>query len=138
MKLGVAEILEKASKMTNDNEIITWLQQNHSVALETVLRGIFDPTIIWLLPDGNPPYKPNILVDQQNQFYKECRKLYLFIDGGNPNLKQTKRESLFIEFLETIDKDDALIVLAMKDKKSSHKNITEGLVRKAFPGILPQ
>jgi hypothetical protein len=136
MKLGVAEILEQASKMKKDQERIAWLQHHNSVALETVLRGAFDSTIVWQLPEGDPPYKPNDLVDQQNQLYTECRKMYLFIEGGSPNLKQTKRETLFIEILETVDPKDAKLLLSIKNKKLPYKNITPELVNKAFPGIL--
>jgi hypothetical protein len=136
MKLGVAEILEQASKMKKDQERIAWLKHNNSVVLETVLRGAFDSSIKWQLPEGDPPYKPNDLVDQQNQLYNECRKMYLFIEGGSPNLKQTRRESLFIELLETIDSKDAQLLLSVKNKKLPYKNITPELVNKAFPGIL--
>jgi len=80
MKLGVAEILEKTSGMTSRSDRIRMLQENNSVALQTVLRGAFDPAIKWLLPEGDPPYKPNDLVDQEHIFYHECRKMYLFID----------------------------------------------------------
>jgi len=136
MKLSVSEILKKASLIEDEGQRILWLRQNNSVALESVLRGAYDATIKWLLPEGNPPYKPNDLVDQQHIFYTESRKLYLFIEGGNPNLKQLRREALFIEMLEVIDPEDAKLLLAIKDKKIPYPNITPELVNKAFPGIL--
>lgn len=138
MKIGVAEILKKASEMKDEAARIQWLRQNNNVVLETVLRGAFDPTIKWLLPEGEPPYKPNDLVDQQHRMYSEVRKMYLFIEGGNPNLKQLRRESLFIELLETVDPEDAKLLLAIKDKKLPYPNITPELIRKAFPGILQE
>ena len=137
MILGVSEILKKASEIHNDNERAVWLQAHNSIALETILRGIYDPSIVWLLPEGAPPYKKNDLVDQQNQLYKECRKLYLFIEGGNPNLKQLRRESLFVELLEILDPNDADLLLAVKDKKMPYPNMSEDFIRKVFPGILP-
>jgi hypothetical protein len=136
MKLSVAEILKKASEMKNEAERIQWLRQNNSVALESVLRGAFDPKIKWLLPEGNPPYKPNDLVDQQNKLYAEARKLYLFIEGGNPNLKQIRREQLFIELLEAVDPEDAKLLLAIKEKHLPYPGVTPEIVTKAFPGIL--
>lgn len=136
MKLSVSEILKKASLIEDEDQRILWLRQNNSVALESVLRGAYDATIKWLLPEGDPPYKPNDLVDQQHIFYTESRKLYLFIEGGNPNLKQLRREALFIEMLEAVDPEDAKLLLAVKDKKIPYPNITPELVRKAFPGIL--
>jgi hypothetical protein len=138
MKLSVAEILKKASDMTDENQQINWLRQNNSVALESILRGAFDPAIKWQLPAGAPPYKPNDLVDQQNKLYAECRKLYLFIEGGKPDLKQVRRETLFIELLESVDPEDAKLLLAVKEKTLPYPKITKELVRKAFPLIITE
>ncbi len=136
MKLSVSEILKKASLIEDENQRIHWLRQNNSVALESVLRGAYDMTIKWLLPEGAPSYKPSDLIDQQHIFYAEARKLYMFIEGGNPNLKQLRREVLFIAMLEAVDPEDAKLLLAIKEKKIPYPNITPELVRKAFPGIL--
>jgi hypothetical protein len=136
MKLSVAEILKKASEITDENQRIDWLRKNNSVALESMLRGAYDPKIIWLLPEGAPPYKANDLVDQQHRLYAEARKLYLFIEGGNPNLKQLRREALFIELLETVDPDDAKLLLAVKEKHIPYPGVTKEVVAKAFPNIL--
>jgi hypothetical protein len=136
LKLSVSEILKKASELNDEASRIDWLRNNNSVALESILRGAFDQTIKWLLPEGNPPYKPNDIVDQQHRLYTESRKLYLFIEGGNPNLKQTRREALFIELLEAVDPEDAKLLLSIKDKKLPYAGITPELVNKTFPGIL--
>jgi hypothetical protein len=136
MKLGIAEILKKASEITDENQRIKWLRQNNSVALESMLRGAYDPKIVWLLPEGAPPYKTNDLVDQQHRLYTEARKLYLFIEGGNPNLKQLRREALFIELLETLDPEDAKLLLSVKEKHIPYPGVTKEVVAKAFPNIL--
>ncbi len=138
MKLSISEILKKASEIKDENTRIDWLRQNNSLLMETVLRGAFDPTIKWLLPEGNPPYKPNDLVDQQHRFYTECRKLYLFIEGGNPDLKQIRREQLFVELLETLDPEDSKLLLAIKDKHLPYPGVTVEVVKKAFPGIIQE
>ena len=87
MKLSISEILEKASKIENEQERVFFLRQNDSTTLRSVFQGAYDPRIVWALPEGDPPYKPNNLVDQQHRLYTETRKFYLFIEGGNPNLK---------------------------------------------------
>jgi len=136
MKLSVSEILKKASLIEDENQRIDWLRHNNSVALESVLRGAYDSTIKWLLPEGSPPYKPSELVDQQHILYAESRKLYLFIEGGNPNLNPLRREALFVQLLEAVDPEDAKLLLAVKDKKIPYPHISPEFVRKAFPGIL--
>lgn len=137
MILGVSEILEKASQITDRAERIEFLQKNSSVPLHTVLQGAFDPKIKWLLPEGEPPYKPNDLVDQQHIFFSECRKMYLFVEGGNNDLKPLKREALFVQLLENVDPKDAKLLLAIKDKHMPYPGVTEDIIREAFPGLLP-
>jgi hypothetical protein len=138
MKLSVSEILGRVSNHKNEADKIRELRANNGVALHTILRGAFDPTIKWLLPEGEPPYKPNDLVDQQHIIYAECRKFYLFIEGGNPNLKQLRREQLFVEMLEMIDPEDAKLLVAVKDKHMPYTSITIDLINKAFPGLISQ
>ena len=60
------------------------------------------------------------------------------MEGGNPNLKPLRREFLFIQLLESIDSEDAKLLLSVKDKKLPFKGITEKIVRQAFPDLLPQ
>ncbi len=138
MKLSVSEILKTASNITNEDHRIAYLKANYSIALESVIRGAFDPAIKWKLPEGNPPYKPNALVDQQHVLYTECRRFYLFIEGGHPTLKQNRREQLFVEMLEALDPEDANLMLAVKEKHLPYPGITPELIRKGFPGVLPE
>jgi hypothetical protein len=135
MKLAVFEILDKVSKLKTDQEKIFTLQNNTCPALLTVLQGAFDDRIKWALPEGAPPYKPNEAPDTHNVLHAETRKMYLFIEGGNPGLKQLRREALFIELLESVHPGDAKIILAIKDKKSPVKGITKNIVQQAFPGL---
>jgi hypothetical protein len=136
MKLGISEILLKASTITDDAERVGFLRQNQSTVLHMILRGAFDPTIKWALPSGAPPYKPNDLVDQQHRLFTEARKLYLFVEGGSPNLKQLRRETLYVELLETVDPEDAKLLLAIKDKTLPYPGVTLDIVNKAFPGLI--
>jgi len=138
MKLGVAEILKNASKLKSRNDKINYLRTNKSLPLKQVLQYCFDPNIKWALPEGFPPFRSNDkLVDQESMFYNEARRLYLFIEGGHPTLKQTRREQLFIELLETLDPNDANMLCSIKDKKMPFKGITYKLTKETFPDILP-
>jgi hypothetical protein len=136
-RLSISEILQHAVSLPDDGHRVLWLMQNDSPTLRAVLQGAFDPNVKWQLPEGAPPYKPNDLVDQHHRLFTETRKLYLFIEGGNPNLNQLRREALFIEFLEALDPDDAKLMLAVKDKQLPYPNITIDIVNKAFPGLIP-
>jgi hypothetical protein len=137
MRVGVAEFLEKVSKLKKKEEKIAALKANDSFVLRTILQGAFDPRIKWLLPEGEPPYKPNDLVDQENVLIKDARKLAYFVEGPYPGLKQVKREAMFIEMLETVAPADAKMLCAIKEKKLPWKGITVDIVNEAFPGFIP-
>lgn len=124
--------------MKTDEERIAFLRQHNTVPLRTILQYAYDPNIKWLLPEGDVPYKPNEDIDQEGMLYVEARRLYLFIEGGNASLRQSRREMIFIQLLEALDKHDADLIVNAKDKKIPYKNITPALVRKTFPGLLPE
>ena len=138
MRVGVAEFLEKVSKLKKKEEKVAALKANDSFVIRTIMQGAFDPRIVWALPEGEPPYKPNDLVDQENVLIHDARKLIHFVEGGNPGLKQIKREALYVEMLETVTPADAKMLVAIKDKKLPWKGITADVVKEAYPGLLPE
>ena len=89
-------------------------------------------------PEGNPPYKENQFDDCQPMLYQEVRRMYLFVEGGNDNITKLKREQLFIGLLESLDRDDAKLLCAVKDKKLPYKGITPQIVKDAFPGLIQE
>lgn len=136
MKLGIAEILKKASEIEKKQEKIQFIYKHDSHALRALLKYAYDPKVKFLLPDGAPPYKPNDLPDLHSVLYSELRKMYLFIEGGNTNLKQVRREYLFVQLLENLDKQDAELIVSVKDKKIPYKGITKKFVEEIYPGLL--
>ena len=94
-----------------------------------------------LLSDGADFFKSsNIVVDDSDNptyLYGLIRKLYLFVEGGNPNLKPARREYLFIEMLESIHPQEAELLLQVKDKKLKCRGLTYNLVKETFPELLP-
>ena len=136
MKLSISEILKKASKGVTDQDRANVLRAHDTVSLRQVLWTALDPRVKWLLPEGDPPYRPCDLVDQHHRLFTEARKLYLFLENGNPNLKQLRREALFIELLESLDPEDAKLILAAKDKMIPYPGITIEVVNLAFPGLI--
>lgn len=136
MRLGIFEVLKKTSELPTVAERVAFLRSQQNGALLTVLKYGLDPNVEWDLPDTDPPYKPNIYPAQEHMLMSEARRLYLFIKGGNPNLKQTRREALYIELLEAIHPEDAILLNHVKNKKFPYKNITAKLVNEAFPGLL--
>jgi hypothetical protein len=103
-----------------------------------VLHATFHPEVQFLLPTGRPPFTPlSKGVDAQGAFYQQARTLYVFIKGLSPNIPQLRREVMFVQLLESVDPDDAEMLIGMKDKIMIYPGITYDLVEKTFPGLLP-
>lgn len=135
MRKSVAEILEEATKITKKEERIQFLRNNANPTLLKVLQWAYDPRIKWQLPEGKVPYNPTKYLDQEGNLYNEARRLYLFVEGGNPNLKPVRREFLFIQLLETLAPSEAALLESVKDKKIPYKGMTQKFVEEVFPGL---
>lgn len=136
MRLGISEILSRADKFASDAERIEFLRAQYSVPLAAILKNTFDTSVVFLLPEGTPPFKPNPYPGQELRLYAENRRLYIFIEGQAPNISRIRREQLFIEILEAVCPEDAALLIAMKDKKMPFASITGKLVNEAFPGLI--
>ena len=77
----------------------------------------FDPSMRVLFLK-EVPYTPNDspTVDSQSKLASQYRTLYNYVKGGNDGLKRARRESLFIELLESLHPDEAELVCLVKDK----------------------
>jgi len=138
MRTSISEILTLCSKQTTTADKVNVLQQNDCIPLRVILSYSLDPRVKWLLPAGVPPYKPTEFLDQQGNLYRNIRKINLFVEGGDhPDMHTIKRETLFIQFLEGLDPEDAKLICSIKDKRIPYKGITSKLVNTAFPGLLP-
>jgi hypothetical protein len=135
MQIGIAEFLEKVGKLKKTQEKIDAIKYNDSLPLRIILQACYDPKVVWELPPGVPPYKPNELVDQEHVLLKDCEKLRYFIKGFHDNLAQLKRETMFVEFLERVAPADAEMLASIKDKKPI-KGITLQHVTEALPGLI--
>jgi hypothetical protein len=138
MLKSISNILKQCAEQKTTADVVTALRENNHPIVRQILFYAFAPQVKFVLPEGAPPYTPCEFLDQEGRLYTEMRKMYLFIEGGNPNLTRVKRETLFIQLLESISKEDAVLLIHVKDKKLPFKKITEKVVREAFPDLLPQ
>lgn len=133
MKKSIAEILAEiaAAKTTETKQEL--LKKYDSVPLRTILKYAYNEAIEFLVPDSVPPYKPSDSFDSHGMLMHEARRLRIFVKGGGyDNLNQLKRESLFIEMLESVDKDDASVLVEMITKRK-FKGLTKKVVEDTFP-----
>ena len=136
MDLLISEILDKVSKAKTKNEKVNILREFNSNSLRMVIKASFDPNIVWDLPEGNVPFTRNEApagTEHTNLSY-ESRKLFHFIEGGNNQITQNKRESMFVQLLEGLHESEADVLVAAKDKRlhQIYKGLSAPVVKEAF------
>ena len=131
-----SEILTRLGKIKTKKDKVTFLKQHNTDALRQIIKASFDPKIKWALPFGEVPFIPNDAPEgtEHNVLSYEARKLYHYIEGGNPQLSQNKREMMFVQLLEGLHPDEAEIVVAAKDKvlHQKYKGLSDNVVKEAF------
>lgn len=138
MKLLISEVLQKVSNAKTKAEKIKLLQQYNTPALRSILIVNFDESVVSMLPGGEVPFQANDAPPgtEHTKLEHEYRKLYLFFKGGSSSLKQSKRESLFIQMLEGLEQSEARVLIMAKDKTLGKRyKITRACVEEAFPQI---
>lgn len=136
--LNVFEILEKASKAKTRAEKIAILKEHDQCwALKDVLRGSFDDSIQFNLPEGKVPYEPAPEESHPANLLTQNKKFRFFVKGGQgDSMPKVKREKIFLDMIETIHPKDAELLCAMINKNLKVKGITKKLVQEAYPGLI--
>jgi hypothetical protein len=160
------EVFALASKQRTNAKKAEILKKYSHPSLQTLLIWNFDETVISELPEGLVPYssvgQQNVSqgtlssnieravqmmgeldsnsIGSQDQGRTSIRQeytyFYNFVRGGNNNLSQRKRETMFINILEGLHPLEAEILILVKDKKLDTKyKISQKNVADAFPEI---
>lgn len=133
----IYQVLDQFQKAKNKKERIEVLTKNSTPALKDVLRGTFDDRLVFLMPDGTPPYTPNDPKSYPSSLHKKHKDFGYFCKGGpNKGIQKFKLENMFIALLESLHPQDAEIVLSMVNKKSPVKYLTKKLIEETFPTLI--
>ena len=131
-----SELATKINNAKDKPRKLKVLQDNDSVALRQVLKGAFDPNVVWELPEGEVPYTVNDapLGTEHTVLSQEAKRLYLFTKGGDNSLTKNKRETLFIQMLEGLSGEESKFLITVVNKKinNEYKGFTANLVKEAF------
>lgn len=133
-----SEILQAVSSAKTKKQKIEILQEYRSPALVSLFVWNYDDSVKSAIPEGNVPYTPNDAPtpEAQSKLASQYRTLYNYVRGGNDALRQVKRESLFIELLESLHPDEAELICLVKDKDLTKKyRVTHNVVKEAYPDV---
>ena len=134
--LLISEILTKVNNAKDKPKKVEVLKTYDSQPLRQVLKGAFDPSIIWDLPDGTPPYKENDAPagTEHTLLSNDAKRLWHFVRGGDDRLSKTKKETMFIQILEGLHADEARLLISVVNKElnKTYKGLTDAVVKDAF------
>ena len=141
----VHELLEAVDSERVKARKLDLLRTHGEDSFKMTMIWNFDESVISMLPEGNVPYQPvesDVQADrekglpQRSTIRNSARQFYRFVKGGDDQLNKIKRESIFINILETLPQPEAEILVLVKDKALNTKyNITKELVAEAYPEI---
>jgi hypothetical protein len=109
----IPEILKE---INSAKDTVTALKKHlDNNALKYIFGYGYIPKALFLLPRGECPYKENIspIGTTSTNLTYEAKKLDKFC---NPAVSQTRREILFIQTLEHMHKDEARVLMLVKDQ----------------------
>ena len=131
-----AEVLKKVNNAKTKDKKIEVLKKHDNDSLRMVIKSSFDPKIKWVLPEGDVPYKPNEAPEgtEHTLLVQEAKKLWHFIDGADNTTPRMRKETMFIQMLEGLHKDEAEVLIVAKDKKlhQKYKGLSDNVVKTAF------
>ena len=134
--LSYHEILTKVNNAKDKPKKLEVLKRYDTKELRSFLKGAFDPNLVWLLPEGKPPYTPNDapIGTEHTWLKQEVKRMFHFLQGGNKDLSQSKRDNMFIQMLEGLSAEEADLLIKAKDKalNKEYKGLTANLIKEAF------
>ena len=141
----VHELLEAVDSERVKARKLDLLRTHGEDSFKMTMIWNFDESVISMLPEGNVPYQPvesdvqaNIEkgLPQRTTIRNSAKNFYRFVKGGDDAMNKIKRESFFINILETLPPPEAEILVLVKDKALNTKyKITKELGAEAYPEI---
>ena len=132
----LSEVLDRVHKAKTKAQKIKVLQENDTEALRMIIKSSFDPKIKWAMPEGAVPYKPNDAPDgtEHTLLAQESKRLWHFIEGADNKTPRMRKETMFVQMLEGLHKEEAELLVYAKDKKlhQKYKGLSHEVVKTAF------
>ena len=135
--LSLAEIVNTARKAETVEEKVAVLKENDSTQLRDILALMCDARWTFDLPETAPPYTESDINESHGLLYREMRKMPYFVEQrqDGKGMNRVKKEQIFIQMLESIDKEDAQL-LVRTIAKEPYPDLSPEVINKAFEGAI--
>lgn len=136
--MRVDDIFDRVAEAKTRKEKIEVLRKYNNRGLRDVLKGAFDDSVQFNLPEGEPPYTRGSETSYGTTLLKQSKRFKYFVKARGQEKANLKIERMYIRMLESLHPNEARIVLWMKDKELSgkYKGLTKKLASDAFPGLI--
>ena len=132
-KLELFEMLDLIDKADDPVPLVKDFASKFS-SFTDYLRCVFDDKIQFNLPEGKPPYHP--AKNAASSWHKKHMSLGYWVKGlKGDDVNPIRREKMFLDTLESVHAEDALILVDMVSKKTPSKKLTEEVVKTALPNL---
>lgn len=132
----LSEILTRVNNAKTKPAKVKILKEENCLPLRQILIWAFDPNVESAIPNGKPPFIENDAPagTEHTTLRQSADKLYRFVKGGEDKLESTRRETMFIQLLEGLHKDEAELLCNVKDKKLSqvYKGLSSTVVKEGL------
>ncbi len=136
------EVFNELSNINSFHDRVAYLQEHQSYSIRTIIQANFNPHIQFDLPYGSPPFNGDDMPPENSlgRIDKQIKVLGSLIIQGNPSvgLERIRKETKFLQLIESINRKDADIIIAMKDKKleEAFPILDRTLAKAAFPDMV--
>ena len=138
---SVAEIFSEASKIKSKKDKMAFLSQyKNRKDMEQLVKGAYHPAIVWLVPAGplpdNVEFSDVPAVDLADDRLNRAWRQFQYLVKGGPNMKQAKREDIYLNILRSVHVSEAKLLMSVVGKKIP--GISRALCLETFPDWLPK
>ena len=142
MTYYIDEIIDEANNKSTPKERVEYLKQfSNRTVLRELLRISYDNRVKVLMPETEPPYTPSDAPRgmEDKRIDNELRRFKILIQGGGyDNITQVKRESVFLDILNSLYKDEAHYVQLAFRKKLRIKGLSVKHINEIFGLSIPE
>ena len=139
-RLSIPELLKNLEGKSGE-EKRKLLLENDTRALRQILYLAFSKDVQINLPNERPELKLKEVPEGlgETNLVQQARKLRIFIKGtGYDHLSDLKRETIFIQILESLSSSESELLLQLLVDKKLKSSLEYIDVSSSFPGLLPE
>ena len=139
-RLSIPELLKNLEGKSGE-EKRKLLLENDTRALRQILYLAFSKDVQINLPNERPELKLKEVPEGlgETNLFQQARKLRIFIKGtGYDHLSDLKRETIFIQILESLSSSESELLLQLLVDKKLKSSLEYIDVSSSFPGLLPE